>query len=471
MIALTLGDVARAVGGRLAGGADPAAPVTGFSTDSRSVAHGDLFVAVVGEHHDAHDFAGEVAAAGAAVLAARPVDAPSVVVEDDAVLALGRLARWVVDSLPGLVVVGITGSSGKTSTKDLMAHVLAALGPVVAPRGSFNTEVGLPLTALQVDGTTRVLVAEMGARDVGHIAYLCGITPPRVGVVLNVGSAHVEVFGSRERIAAAKGELVEATPPAARGGVAVLNADDPLVAAMAPRAAGRVVTFGRSASAHVRAEDETLDAESRASFVLVAGGERHPVALRLHGAHMVLNALAVAAVAVELGVAPGDVAARLSEASPASRWRMEVSTTPAGVTVVNDAYNANPESVVAALDALAVMGAAAEGRPARRTWAVLGEMRELGEAAAEAHERIGREAAERGIDHVVAVGAGAIGVATGAQGVGGATVVVAVPDTGAAARLLGEQVREGDVVLVKASRASGLETVAAALTGAAEVTT
>ncbi len=471
MIALTLGDIARAVGGRVSGGADPATPVTGFSTDSRSVAPGDLFIAVVGEHHDAHDFAAQAAAAGAAgVLAAREVDAPSVVVDDDTVLALGRLARSVVDSLPDLVVVGITGSSGKTSTKDLMAQVLVELGPVVAPQGSFNTEVGLPLTALKVDEGTRVLVSEMGARNLGHIAYLCGITPPRVGVVLNVGSAHIEIFGSREAIAQTKGELVEGTLPADQGGVAVLNADDPLVAGMAPRAVGRVVTYGRSASADVRAEDEVLDAESRASFTLVAGAERHPVALRLHGAHMVLNALAVAAAAIELGVPADVVARRLSGAQPASRWRMEVSTTEAGITVVNDAYNANPESVVAALDALAVMGAAADDRPARRTWAVLGEMRELGDAGPEAHERVGREAAERGIDHVVAVGPGATGVATGAQGVGGATVVVAVPDVDAAVRLLHEQVREGDVVLVKASRASGLETVAQALTGTAEVT-
>jgi UDP-N-acetylmuramoyl-tripeptide--D-alanyl-D-alanine ligase len=471
MIALTLGDVARAVGGRLSGGAGAATPVTGFSTDSRVVARGDLFVAVRGEHHDAHDFAAQAVDAGAAaVLAAREVGVPSVVVDDDAVLALGRLARSVVDSLPDLVVVGITGSSGKTSTKDLMAQVLVELGPVVAPQGSFNTEVGLPLTALKVDEGTRVLVSEMGARDLGHIAYLCGITPPRVGVVLNVGSAHIEIFGSRDAIAQTKGELVEGTLPAAEGGVAVLNADDPLVAAMAPRAVGRVVTYGRSATADVRAEDEVLDGESRASFALVAAGERHPVSLRLHGAHMVLNALAVAAAAIELGVPAQTVARRLSDAAPASRWRMEVATSASGVTVVNDAYNANPESVVAALDALAVMGAASDDRPARRTWAVLGEMRELGDAAPGAHERVGREAAERGITHVVAVGPGASGVATGAEGVGGATVVLAVPDVGAAARLLHEQVREGDVVLVKASRASGLETVAQSLLAPAEVT-
>lgn len=464
MIALTLGDVAAAVGGRLAGGALPQTAVTGVSTDSRAVAAGDLFVAVVGEHHDAHDFGPAAVGAGAsAVLASRELDVACVVV-DDAVLALGRLARHVVDGLPHLTVVGITGSSGKTSTKDLMAQVLVELGPVVAPQGSFNTEVGLPVTALSVDEATRVLVSEMGARDLGHIAYLCGITPPRVGVVLNVGSAHLEIFGSRENVARTKGELVEAVPPAAEGGVAVLNADDPLVAAMRTRTVGRVVPYGRGADAEVRAEDEVLDAEGRASFTLVAPEGRAPVVLRLHGAHHVSNALAVAATALALGVPLGAVAGRLSGATPASRWRMEVSTTPSGITLVNDAYNANPESMRAALDALVAMGRASDDRPARRTWAVLGEMRELGPGSEAAHELVGREAAERGIDHVVAVGPPAYGVATGARALGGGTVVTAVPDVDAAVELLRAQTRSGDVVLVKASRGSALERVAAGLT-------
>ncbi|MGD9954959.1 MAG: UDP-N-acetylmuramoyl-tripeptide--D-alanyl-D-alanine ligase [Candidatus Nanopelagicales bacterium] len=465
MIALTLGEVADAVGGRLAGGADAAAAVTGFSTDSRSARPGDLFVAVVGEHHDAHDFAGQAVQSGAvAALASRELDVPCVVVDDDTVAALGRLARSVLDRMPGLVVVGITGSSGKTSTKDLMAQVVSELGPVVAPQGSFNTEVGLPLTALQVDDGTRVLVAEMGARGLGHIAYLCTIAPPRIGVVLNVGSAHVGEFGSRENIARTKGELVESVPPADRGGVAVLNADDPLVAGMALRTSGRVVRYGRSADADVRAEDEVLDDEGRARFTLVAAGVRAPVSLQLHGAHHVLNALAVAATALELGIPVDVVARRLSGAVAASRWRMEVSTTAAGVTIVNDAYNANPESVLAALDALVSMSAATPTRPARRTWAVLGEMRELGELAEQSHREVGRAAAERGIDHVVAVGTGASGVATGAEGVGGATVVSAVADVQEAVELVAGGVAPGDVVLVKASRAAGLERLALALT-------
>jgi UDP-N-acetylmuramoyl-tripeptide--D-alanyl-D-alanine ligase len=464
VIPLTLGSVAAAVGGSLHGGADPSAPVTGISTDSRSVAGGDLFVAVVGEHHDAHEFAAAAVAAGAAgVLASRELDVPCVVV-DDAVLALGRLARSVVDRMPDLTVVGITGSSGKTSTKDLMAQVLVELGPVVAPQGSFNTEVGVPVTALTVETSTRVLVSEMGARDVGHVRYLCGITPPRVGVVLNVGSAHLEIFGSPDNVALAKGELVEAVPAAALGGIAVLNADDPRVAAMRTRTAGAVVTFGRSPEADVRAAGERLDDEGRSTFLLTAEQGSAEVSLRLHGAHHVSNALAVAATALALGVPLDAVAARLSSAGPVSRWRMEVSTTPAGITLVNDAYNANPESMLAALDALVAMGAATERRPARRTWAVLGEMRELGGDAEAAHEQVGREAAQRGVGHVVAVGAPAYGVARGAEALGGATVVQAVPDVDAAVELLRAQALAGDVVLVKASRGSALERVAQGLT-------
>jgi UDP-N-acetylmuramoyl-tripeptide--D-alanyl-D-alanine ligase len=224
------------------------------------------------------------------------------------------------------------------------------------------------------------------------------------------------------------------------------------------------VRYGRSADADVRAEDEVLDDEGRARFTLVAPGVREPVSLRLHGAHHVLNALAVAATALELGL-PGDVVARrLSGAIASSRWRMEVSTTASGVTIVNDAYNANPESVLAALDALVTMSAATERRAARRTWAVLGEMRELGDLSEESHVEVGRAAAERGIDHVVAVGAGAIGVATGAEGVGGATVVTAVADVQEAVELVAGGVAPGDVVLVKASRAAGLERLALALT-------
>ncbi len=287
-----------------------------------------------------------------AVLAGREVDAPCVVVPDQ-LEALGALARHVVDALPDLRVVGVTGSSGKTSTKDLLAVLLGAVGPTIAPVGSLNNEIGLPLTALRCDEGTRWLVAEMGARRPGNIAYLTRITPPDVAVVLNVGAAHAGVFGSREATAATKGEL-----PAAVGesGVAVLNADDPLVAAMAARTRGRVVLTGRAPHAHVRADDVSLDAWSRPSFTLSCPQGSARVALLLHGEHHVANALAAAAVGLEAGLSPARIAELLSGARPASRWRMEVTTRADGVTVVNDAYNANPDSVRAALKALAAMG-------------------------------------------------------------------------------------------------------------------
>ncbi len=468
MIALTLADVADLAGGRLAGGADPAAVVSGsVGTDSRTVAPGDLFVAVVGAHHDAHDFAGAAVAAGAvAVLAARDLEVPCVVV-DDTVAALGRLARGYLDRLDA-VVVGVTGSSGKTSTKDLLAQVLPLLGPTVAPQGSFNTEVGLPLTALTCDASTRVLVAEMGARGLGHIAYLCRIAPPRIGVVLNVGSAHVGEFGSREAIAQTKGELVEAVPPAAEGGVAVLNADDPLVVAMASRTQGAVVTFGIEHDADVRASDVVLDDSGRASFTLVHEGRRAPVSLGLHGRHHVSNALAVAAVAVSLGLALEPVARALSNARPASRGRMDVTLTPEGVTVVDDAYNANPESVRAALEALVDMSGPGPGAARRRTWAVLGEMLELGDVAQAEHEAVGRLAVGLGVDRVVVVGESARAIHSGVVHADGSDErSVVVPDVDAAIALLRHELAPGDVVLVKASRAAALDRVAAALTEAA----
>ncbi len=459
MIPLTLEQVARAVGGALGGGADPAAVVRGISTDTRAVSDGDLFVAVVGERVDAHDLAADAVAAGAAaVLASRAIDVPHVLV-DDTVAALGRLAHAVLVDHPSVVVVGVTGSSGKTSTKDLLAQVLPAYGPTVAPQGSLHTEVGLPVTALGIDERTRVLVAEMGARGIGHVRYLCGITPPRVGVVLNVGTAHVGEFGSRENIALAKGELVECLPAASSGGVAVLNADDPLVAAMAPRTTARVVTYGETATATVRAVDVVLDDEGRAAFALLVDGRRVNVALGLHGRHHVSNALAAAAVGTSLGLDLDEVAAALSAARPASRWRMEVSTAPSGATVVNDAYNANPDSVRAALEALAAMT-----RDGRRGTAVLGEMFELGETTVDLHEETGREAARQGAARLVAVGTSepVAALARGYVDAGGTDVVVAADDAAALAAL--GDLGADDVVLVKASRSAGLERLAQALT-------
>ncbi len=469
MIALTLGEVAAAVEGRLHGGAFAATVVTGaVRTDSRAIGAGDLYVAVIGESHDGHAFAPDAVASGAvAVLASRPLDVPCVVV-DDTVVALGRLARAVLDRLDHLIVVGVTGSSGKTSTKDLLAQVLPAYGPTIAPEGSFNNEIGLPATALGVDESTRVLVSEMGARGIGHVHYLTTVTPPRIGVVLNVGSAHVGEFGSREAIARAKGELVEALPHAAAGGVAVLNADDPLVSAMRSRTTARVVTFGEHTDADVRAESVVLDDLGRPSFDLVADGRSAHVTLSLHGRHHVSNALAVAAVGLSLGLDLDEVGAALARARTASRWRMEVSETLAGVTVVNDAYNANPESVRAALEALVAIARPTSARSARRSVAVLGEMRELGVVSATEHGEIGRTAVRLGVDQIVVVGESTASRALveGAAAEAGTArrhVVVSVPDVGSAVQLLVAEVVDGDVVLVKASRGIGLEGVASGL--------
>ncbi len=447
MIPLSLATIADVTGGTLHG--DPEVVVSGDpSVDSRAVAPQGLFVAVAGEHVDGHDYAAAALSGGAAaVLASRPVDGPSVVV-DDVVVALGRLARHVVDRLDDLRVVGVTGSAGKTSVKDLLAHLLAGFGPTVAPTGSFNNELGVPLTVLRADASTRFLVVEMGARGIGHIRLLCGIAPPDVGAVLNVGSAHLGEFGSPENTALAKGELVEALGP---DGVAVLNADDHRVAAMASRTRARVLTFG-APGADVSVSDVRLDDTGEVDLVVGHAGRTVPAHLPLLGAHQAANAAAALAVVAGLGLDVAAAVDALAGARPASPMRMQREVRADGLVVVNDAYNANPESAAAAVDALAALGAG------RTTYAVLGEMLELGADSETAHRELGEHAAARGVDHVLAVGAGASAVAVGAGERG-----VAVPDTDAAVAWLRERVGPGDAVLVKASRGSRLERVAEAL--------
>ncbi|MDQ3886056.1 MAG: UDP-N-acetylmuramoyl-tripeptide--D-alanyl-D-alanine ligase [Actinomycetota bacterium] len=482
MIPLTLAEVAAAVGGTLHG-TDGTATVTGpVEFDSRRLGPGGLFVALPGARVDGHHFAAAAVAAGAVgVLAARPVDAPTVVVPPAAaagstlkcyalaadttgagvavLAALARLARTVIDTLSagpaGLHVVGITGSSGKTSTKDMVAALLAPLGCTVAPPGSFNNEVGHPWTALRADERTRHLVLELSARGPGHIAALCAVAPPSIGVVLNVGSAHLGEFGSRQVVAATKGELIEALPP---GGLAVLNADDPAVSAMSARTTARVVRFGLAETSDVHAADVVLDAGGCAGFRLCAPAGQAPVRLAVPGAHQVSNALAAIAVALELGATPESVAAVLGDYRPASRWRMEVAERADGVTVINDAYNANPESVRAALQALVAMAGGG-----RRSWAVLGPVSELGMAETAAHEEIGRLTVGLGVDRLVVVGerARAMHRTAGQDS-------VLVPDVQAALALLRAELRSGDVVLVKASRAHRLERVAEGLLVAGE---
>ncbi len=495
---MTLAQIADTVGGRLADVPDPGVPVTGaVEFDSRKVTRGGLFLALKGARSDGHEFAAAAIDAGAvAVLGARPVGVPAVVVDPrpDLVVAgaaafdndedgsaaavleaLAALARRSVTALSAdrLDVVGVTGSSGKTSTKDLIAAVLRPLGPVVAPPGSFNNELGHPWTALQADEKTRSLVLELSARGVGHIRRLAEIAPLRIGVVLNVGTAHLGEFGSREAIARAKGELVEALPSAAEGGVAVLNADDTRVAAMAERTAARVVTVGRSSTADVRAADVSLDGEARARFTLECAGGSVPVALAVHGDHQVGNALAAAAVALECGATLEQVAAALGGAAASSARRMDVRTRGDAVTVINDSYNANPDSVRAGLRALAAMArsAPAHGVPMpqrgkRRTWAVLGEMAELGDDAIVEHDAIGRAAVRFDVSKIVAVGGTrtmeALHKGAVMEGSWGDEAMV-VPDAESALAVLRAEVEPGDIVLVKASQAVGLWSVAEAL--------
>jgi UDP-N-acetylmuramoyl-tripeptide--D-alanyl-D-alanine ligase len=474
VIPLTAAEIATAVGGRLhnVAGADL---VTGpVEFDSRKVTPDGVFVALPGEKVDGHDFAKQ---AGARVtLAAREVDAPAVIVppvsaahsrsvaltgdkdgSGAAVLAgLAALARYVVDKLPDLTIVGVTGSSGKTSTKDLIAQVLTPMGDTVAPPGSFNSELGHPYTVLRATEQTRHLVLELSARGTGHIAAACRTAPPKIGVVINVGTAHLGEFGTREDIAQAKGELVEAL---SEDGVAILNADDPLVRAMETRTKARVVLVGEAKDAQIRAENVVLDKEARATFTLATPQSNAEVRLGLHGAHHVGNALSAAAVALELGATPEEAAARLSGAQRVSARRMEVTTRPDGVTVVNDSYNANPESVRAALKSLAEMA-----RGGRRSWAVLGMMGELGDEHVRAHDGIGRLVVRLDINRLVVVGDQARAMHQGAhlEGSWGEESVL-VPDVEAAIGLLREQVGAGDVVLVKASKSEALWRVAEAL--------
>lgn len=493
MIPLPLEEIARITGARLDGGADPAAVVDGpVVIDSRRAGPGGLFAAVAGERADGHDFAAAAIAAGAvAVLATRPCGAPALIT-GNVPAALARLAQEVVARLPQITIAGITGSSGKTSTKDLTAQLVERLGPTVAPEGSWNNEFGFPLTVLRATRGTRYLVLELAARGAGHIASLCEIAPPRIGAVLNVGHAHTGEFGGIEQVARAKGELPAALPTAAAGGVAILNADDPRVMAMAARTEARVVTFGLAAisarptspadpvgpigpagptdpanHSSTKAPDFAaagirLDDLGRASFTLLTPAGSAPVRLSLHGAHHVPNALAAAAIAAEMGLGPAETADALSAATARSGGRMEVSRSPAGVIVVNDAYNANPESVRAALEAVAHM---ARGR---RSFAVLGQMAELGDESRASHEEIGALAAGTGVTGLIVVGKEAEPILDGALARNGAGTewrgeAISVPDGPAAVAALRGRLADGDVVLVKASHAAGLERVAAQL--------
>lgn len=454
MLPVSLAQIVEVTRGDLCRAADSGLVVSGKAVvDSREAGPGDLFAAFAGEHADGHEFAERAVAAGAAgVLASRPVPVPAVAVPDVAA-ALAALAAWSAGRMAGVTRVGVTGSSGKTTTKDLLGQVLGGLGETVVTEGSRNNEIGVPLTVLRATDQTRYLVLEMGARGIGHLGYLTGLVPVEVAVVLNVGAAHAGEFGDLEVTAQAKGELVEALP---NHGVAVLNADDPRVVAMASRTRAEAVLFGRGPAALVRAEQVVLDDCGRARFRLCTPGGQAVVALRLLGEHQVHNALAAAAAGHALGMGAGGIADRLCEAAAVTGSRMQLRARADGVRVVDDAYNANPDSMRASLHALAAM------RASGRKVAVIGEMGELGNASGAEHRAGGQLAGKLRIDIVVAVGAGdAALVAEGAASMG--TVTHLVPGPADALDLLGGLLSRGDLVLVKASRAAGLRGLAADL--------
>lgn len=450
MIPLELHDIAAAADGSLHGEDRTVHEVT---TDSRDVPERSVFVALRGETHDGHDHIADAVSAGAVAYVAErqvDVDAPAVIVEDtwQAIRDIARMVRERVDP----TVVAITGSVGKTTTKDLIAAACRAGRRTAAAPGSFNNEVGVPLTCLLCDEDTEVLVVEVGSRGIGHIADLMPLVQPDLTVVTAVSGAHLEMFGDLDTVTRAKGELVEAT---AEGGAAVLNADDERVATMTGRTDQDVVWFGRGAEADVTASDVRLDRLARPSFRVHTPWGDADVDLPLAGEHQVNNALAALAVAGRLGIDIAAAAGALG-AAQVSSWRGEIVEAD-GVTVLNDAYNANPASMRAALRALTAIERPDDGR----TWAVLGVMAELGPTAEEAHRELGETVVELEIDRLVVVGEQAAAIADGALSSGmPQDRVTQVPDADAAGDVVLADLHEGDVVLVKASRVGGLEQVA-----------
>jgi UDP-N-acetylmuramoyl-tripeptide--D-alanyl-D-alanine ligase len=446
MITLTAGEIALLVGGELFCDKDllvSKAPVF----DSRLATPGCFFLALKGENADGHEFAADAYRNGSMFsLTSERIDGPCIVVKD-VLAALSILAAFVRKRLDKLIVIGITGSQGKTSTKDLLTHMLGAVGPTVAPAGSFNNDLGLPITLLQCDDRTRFCILEMGARHVGDIARLCEIAKPNIGVVLTVGTAHIGEFGSREVIAQTKGELIASLD---KEGIAILGTYDEFTPKMASLHQGQVILFGEKADTQVRAADVEMR-EGRPHFDLVTPAGRDAVGMRVVGAHQVSNALAVAAVGTALSLPLELIASSLSTGEISSKWRMELHES-ADLLIINDAYNANPESMGAALRALALFAQERGGS----AWAFVGKMNELGQTQAPQSVAIGALAVELGIDHLVEIDAPEYGEPVGAM------VVHQRPTIESALDLV-DYFAPGDVVLVKASRSQGFEVLAESL--------
>jgi UDP-N-acetylmuramoyl-tripeptide--D-alanyl-D-alanine ligase len=441
MITLTAGEIGLLLGGEIHCDKDllvSKAPVF----DSRKATPGCIFLALKGEVADGHDFAADAYRAGAMFsLTTRRIDGPCIVV-DDVLEALSILATFVRKRLTKLKVIGITGSQGKTSTKDLLTHMLSNVGPTISPAGSFNNDLGLPITLLECDDETKYCVLEMGARHKGDIARLCSIAQPNIGVVLTVGTAHLGEFGSVEAIAETKSELIQTLQPE---GIAVLGSYDKYTPAMSSLHSGRVINFGNGCE--VRAAEIEIR-EGRPHFDLVTPAGRDAVGMRLVGEHHIANALAAAAVGTALDLPIEIIASSLSTAENSSKWRMEVRDL-FGLLLINDSYNANPESMAAALRSLVLFAQERGGE----SWAFLGKMHELGESSAQRHAAIGTLAQEIGIDHLVAIGAPEYGASQGQM----ITHHYASIDE---CLSMTDHFSAGDVLLVKASRSEGFEILA-----------
>jgi UDP-N-acetylmuramoyl-tripeptide--D-alanyl-D-alanine ligase len=455
LLDLTLAQVAQIIDGTLIG--KPNIRITGISTDSRTTKSGDLFCAILGERTDGHDHLIQAKENGAvAFLTSREVNGDQVIAPassndlDCVIVALGKLAAHIRNQMRNVEVIGVTGSSGKTSTKDMIGQVLSHAGATHSPIGSPNNELGLPLTILDAPLGIRYLVAEMGMRGLHHISLLCNIARPTIGVVTNVGQAHIGEVGSIEGIAIAKSELVQSLTDS---DVAILNADDSRVLAMRNLTKATVFTYGLSDQADIQAQNLELTSNGTYKFDLVYRGYRTSVSIPILGEHNVMNALAAAAVGIAVGMELSQIVEALASLTQVSKWRMEVHNLPGDITIINDAYNANPESMAAALDTLRKI----PGRA--RTWAVLGMMHELGSQSADLHHDVIAYGARIGISHLVVVGAngqiyGVPKLADPAQ------KAVWLPDFQAATDYICNEVNSGDVVLFKASRSEQFEVLA-----------
>ncbi len=445
MIAMTLQEIAHVISGSAHGEANLQKSAQ-FHFDSRQVTKGDAFLALRGEKADGHDFVKDALKNGAAFsIVTRAVEGPHILV-DDVLAAIGKLAHHVRSQIPGLKVIGITGSQGKTTTKDMLYSILKAEGETVAAQGSFNNDLGVPLTILRCSSSTKFCIAEMGARHGGDILALTKIATPNVGAVLKVGNAHIGEFGSQEKIAATKGELIAGL---ASGATAILGTYDRFTPAMQIPSGVKKLTFGESHDCDVRAADIEFRG-GHAHFDLVTPEAREPVELRVIGLHQIANALAAAAIAYSLGVSTSHIAAALSTHESASKWRMEIHEGDE-MLLINDAYNANPESMESALRTLVLLTQERGGR----SWAFLGTMHELGTGSSEMHRAIGVLATEMGVDHLVSIGAPDY-----LRDLPNSTTTTHYFDTVNAAHALLHELEAGDVILVKASRAEHLEQLA-----------